>query len=487
MKNFIEKHLNKINIGIIVLIAIAPLLLCFNSSLWFDEAYSVGIAKQPWGNLFISTINDVHPILYYVLLKLYSLICGTSVVALRIFSVIPIVLLAIFSFVKIRKEFGDKVSFYFNLVLLLLPVTMHYGSQIRMYSLSMLFVTITAVYAYLAYKNNNKKDWIIFAIASICSAYTHYFALFTIGIINILLLFFIVREKKELLKRWFIYGAIQIVCYLPGIAIFLLQSTRVAGGFWISVNYPDIITQIIEFFFKDSINSGLPSIFGLFIVIYMILRVHKLYLEDKKKIRPVTIALTTCGLVILVTLLISFVRAVFIPRYMIPMLGLFIFAFAYVLSVEKSRLIKIIVIIGLIVLTIWNGVTLWDKSYSEENSKPIEAIQAEVEPEDIFVYTTIGPSSSVAINFDQNKQYFYNKDNWTVEKAYGAFAPQMKVVNTLEEIENYTGRIWVIDAGDTNMYDYINEMEGTTVIKEKEKYYHPFSGDTFIISLFEKN
>ena len=70
MKNFIEKHLNKINIGLIVLIAIAPLLLCFNSSLWFDEAYSVGIAKQPWGNLFISTINDVHPILYYVLLRI---------------------------------------------------------------------------------------------------------------------------------------------------------------------------------------------------------------------------------------------------------------------------------------------------------------------------------------------------------------------------------------------------------------------------------
>ena len=171
MKNFIEKHLNKINIVLIVLIAIAPLLLCFNSSLWFDEAYSVGIANQPWGNLFISTINDVHPILYYVLLKIYSLICGTSVIALRIFSVIPIVLLAVFSFVKIRKEFGNKVSFYFNLVLLLLPVTMHYGSQIRMYSLSMLFVTITAVYAYLAYKNNNKKDWIIFAIASI--VHTH--------------------------------------------------------------------------------------------------------------------------------------------------------------------------------------------------------------------------------------------------------------------------------------------------------------------------
>ena len=38
MKNFIDKHLNKINIGLIVLIAIAPLLLCFNSSLWFGKS-----------------------------------------------------------------------------------------------------------------------------------------------------------------------------------------------------------------------------------------------------------------------------------------------------------------------------------------------------------------------------------------------------------------------------------------------------------------
>ena len=57
---------------------------------------------------------------------------------------------------------------------------------------------------------------------------------------------------------------------------------------------------------------------------------------------------------------------------------------------------------------------------------------------------------------------------------------------TLEEIENYTGRIWVIDAADSNMYDYISEMEGTNIIKNKEEYSHPFSGDKFIISLFEK-
>ena len=51
---------------------------------------------------------------------------------------------------------------------------------------------------------------------------------------------------------------------------------------------------------------------------------------------------------------------------------LFFCAFAYILAVEKSRIVKTIIIIGLIGLTIWNGVTLWDKSYSAENNKPIE-------------------------------------------------------------------------------------------------------------------
>ena len=486
MENILKKHSKIINIALVVLSAIIPLLAAFHSNLWFDEAYSVGLANQPWGNLFVSAINDVHPILYYVLLKLYSLVCGTSVIALRIFSVIPIVLLAIFVATKVKKEFGEKVSFYFLLVLLLLPVTMHYGSQIRMYSLSMLFVTVTAFYAYKAFKYNEKRYWIIFAIFSILSAYTHYFALFTIGIINLVLLFYIIRKKKELVKRWFIYGILQIFLYIPGLIIFIMQSTRVASGFWISVNYPDIFGQIIEFFFQDSIVSGIPSVIGLLVVIYMILRVHKLYIEDKEKIRPVTIALTTCGLVVVITLLISFVRAIFIPRYMLPMLGLFIFAFAYVLSLEKGKIIKILIFLALIVLCVWNGATLLNKSYTEENNKPIELIANELQEGDIFVYSNVGPSSSVAIKFKDNKQYFYNVGHWTVEKAYGAFAPQMTTIEDLTEIENYSGRIWVVDDASTNLYDEIKDMKGTEIIKDKQEFYYPYSGETFKISLFEK-
>ena len=63
----------------------------------------------------------------------------------------------------------------------------------------------------------------------------------------------------------------------------------------------------------------------------------------------------------------------------------------------------------------------------------------------------------------------------------------MTTIEDLTEIENHTGRIWVIDDGSSNMYDIMKEMEGTKVLKEVQEFYHPFSGDTFKISLFEKN
>ena len=81
-----------------------------------------------------------------------------------------------------------------------------------MYSLAMLLVTLTAIYAYRIYNganehkgtvvsrvsangaptranaNVNIKNWVIFAICSLAGAYTHYYALMASGLINLILL-----------------------------------------------------------------------------------------------------------------------------------------------------------------------------------------------------------------------------------------------------------------------------------------------------------
>lgn len=118
----------------------------------------------------------------------------------------------------------------FSFLVFFFPVSLVYAGEIRMYSLAMLLVTLTAVYAYRIYRtslryflrradahcaplqsgqflrgprqtqglplqninNCNKfvsvKNWIIFAICSLAGAYTHYYALMASGLINLFLL-----------------------------------------------------------------------------------------------------------------------------------------------------------------------------------------------------------------------------------------------------------------------------------------------------------
>ena len=49
------------------------IMLVFNGEpLWYDEAFSVVVARLPFDRLIAATVGDVHPPLYYLLLKLWS-------------------------------------------------------------------------------------------------------------------------------------------------------------------------------------------------------------------------------------------------------------------------------------------------------------------------------------------------------------------------------------------------------------------------------
>src|SRR5437867_11901296 len=57
-------------------------------SLWFDESVSVGLSAYPWPQLFAHVAQDSHPPLYFVVLKLWRLLVGDSLFALRSLSLL---------------------------------------------------------------------------------------------------------------------------------------------------------------------------------------------------------------------------------------------------------------------------------------------------------------------------------------------------------------------------------------------------------------
>ena len=62
----------------------------------------------------------------------------------------------------------------------------------------------------------------------------------------------------------------------------------------------------------------------------------------------------------------------------------------------------------------------------------------------------------------------------------------MEVVETLDKVEDYSGRIWIIDGNNNEMYDIISKYENINVIKQQEKISTPYKNTDWVISLVEK-
>ena len=213
-------HLALIAVGIIFV-----LLPAFHRGLWFDESYSVAIANKGFGQIWQITGNDVHPALYYWLLHIVNMIFGANIIAYRLLSALAIIILGILGYTHIRKDFGEKTGIIYSFLIMFLPVTLLYSSEIRMYSWAAVLVTLTGIYAYrIIRKESNIKNWILFGLFSLLSAYTHYFAMMAIGIINIMLFAYTIKNKKYI-KEFLITGISQIVLFIPRIDSIFKAST----------------------------------------------------------------------------------------------------------------------------------------------------------------------------------------------------------------------------------------------------------------------
>ncbi|MEG1705648.1 MAG: glycosyltransferase family 39 protein, partial [Clostridia bacterium] len=475
-----DKVYKKVSIAIIIIATILQVVCIFNNNIWFDESYTVGLVNHNIIDLIKIAIADVHPVLYYILLRIFSIIFGNSIIILKLFSIIPIVLLAIFGYKSIGKEFGHKIAMLFILILETLPMTLHYAVQIRMHSLAMLFVSISAFYAYKALKYLNWKDFVIFCICSILSSYTHHFGFFACLTIDLFMLIYILIKNKDLLKKYVISVITQFILFIPGLLIFLKQAFSVSHGFWIEVKYPQIFFEMIEYLFKDNIQSIIPFVFGLTFVLYVI---YKLITYKDKKDLSYKLSIISFGLitfVIVVSLCISSYRAIFIPRYMLPMLGIIVFGVTCLISLEKNKYILSILFTMIVTLNIWNYITFFNINYDVQNLE-IQKLE-DVRKDDIFVYKNIGVGGIIDIYYNNNAQYFFNENGWKIHTAYKAFGSQMKVVDSIEQIVG--SRIWVIDSNSNSMYDDIKKRNDMKEVITKKEIYHPYSGSIFIVSLF---
>jgi len=462
----LKKNGNKIYWIVFAIFVLSGVCIYFSLTkdnfVWADEAYTFAMIKHNVKEIWNITAADVHPPLYYFILKGFMCVLPDTLLWAKLVSIIPYIIILIFGGVQFKKLFGKKVSLVFMLLFLAFPSLLIYSVEIRMYSWAALFVFANALYGYKCLKSDKLSDWILFALFGVASAYTHYFSLVSTGIVYFIVLLASIKNKK--LKRWFMAVAITIVLYLPWLGRFIQQLIfKAENEYWIDeITLSSIIGYLYMIF-------GVEGVGKFWIISFLLNFAIFIRTVLSKKTENILLALSLLAIpvgTVAVGVGASWlVRPVFLIRYLIPAFPLVV-AFMAIFSVKgKSKVLLYATVVIMVAGGSINYVNVIKKPQTYTNPYNAGIINDYADSECYVVLTESSHFSSITSYYEKSKPIYRLK-------LIGADNPyeNMKHIDDFKP-ENYKKVVLITDSGskDAEKYAEFYDLKFEKTICEYEK------------------
>jgi len=202
-------------------------------SLWYDEGNSARIAERSVQLIVEGAAGDIHPPLYYVLLKLWRAIFGGGEGALRSLSALAGVGTVVLTFLIGREGFNMRIAVMAAFFAALSPFAVYYGQEARMYAL-LAFAATLSTWALLPALL--RRDWsprcaVIYVLATVIGLYTQYafpFVMVAQGVCFVLANIATVNPEKisnplRVVRTYIIANLIALALFAPWLPIALRQ------------------------------------------------------------------------------------------------------------------------------------------------------------------------------------------------------------------------------------------------------------------------
>ena len=493
VRRFVKsEHIACLHLVVLVLGTALMFSGCFHSAVWFDESYTVGMMNQSFGDMLRISVADVHPPFYYIALWLFTRVFGCSAVAMRLFSALCASTLGVLGYTHIRKDFGARTGLYFSLFLFLFGALFISASDIRMYTLAPLLVALMFIYCCRYWRSGftDTHARVLYILFALLAAYTHWYAL-AAAVVTALFLIYPYWKSGRLL-RWFVDAAFLLGLYIPGFFIFYTQATRVAGGFWISFSYPDILFDTLRFFAlgvepaSDSLRMLALIVVGFIFAFCLLFHIVSRK-NDVDGWRPSGYAL---GIVVCVIALYLIVSELFSPVYHVRYLGVLIAPVAFFLAFAVGRMrfpaLRAVFPLLLCVLLVLRVIPLYQDRYAPDRDV-MQTFASAILPGDVVISENINIFGPLMVTAVEGEFYFYNPGWWPVDEAYQAFAPKLRdCVNDLAEIGTLAGRVWIVgENGRYSIYDGLQSAFGGLREIARGEVVQPYHDIEFDWTLYE--
>ncbi len=376
-KDIIGKFFFTLSFIILIYMLVTPL---DHLILHVDEYFTLTLINFDVSEMIRLTAADVHPPLYYLILKFamtafgYFGVSSHSIYAVRVVSIIPYAIIMVISYVKIRKDYGWLTAGLFMFSLGVMSQFFFYFLIARMYSWAILFMLIAFIYTKEIYTKGNFKYWAIVTIASVLCAYTHYFAAISAVCLFLILIYYVLTKNRSQIKNLCISIVAGVLLYSYWISTLFAQLNVIHHGFWVPrVTVNSLIEDFGYYAYCNNIFFAVIAILILIAIIYM----YKKQLKEKYTVDNFYL-LTGLGVyvgTILIALIVSLTyKPVLLARYLIPAAAVLWLSISILINkIEDKKIMMYSFALVCLLLIVGTGYmistnfTMYDEGMAKEN------------------------------------------------------------------------------------------------------------------------
>ena len=296
-----------------------------SAAIWGDEGSSLLLSEYALGDLWFHAAHDVHPPLYFFLLRGWIELFGDSIWSIRGMSAIPGVIAVGLGIWLTRKLSTRRAAVLAGVLLALLPTAVRYSQEVRMYSLlGVWLLGATLALVYWVRQPERTRYMAVYVLLMSAGFYTHYFTALCVLVHWAYLGLLSAAPGQRLIKRpaWWGANVVIVLLYLPWLPNLLdlvqhVDQLKVGGdiGWEEPVNLLSLPSMIWQFVLQDEGVGFWPPLFWLFPLLLVAVVVVTAW-RDRERYRPASLLALFFLLPLLLVYAVSFISPVFIERYL---------------------------------------------------------------------------------------------------------------------------------------------------------------------------
>lgn len=390
------KNSKSLSLSLLILSLGISIFLCIvlwninRESFWGDEAFSVysiggggednSSTKNAWdfSRFWRIILDDNHPFLYNLCLKIYAHYLGYSDFTLRFFSTLWILFGALISYLLLYKHHYKILALVYTLLFLLAPNTIYYAQECRNYAMLLSLASIYCILLYLVFESMRgalelkHKMWYFVGIfiCAVGMVLTHYYAYVFVFCTGILALIHSYHLKSNFYAFFICFGLSALV------GILWVSIHHIYGGFLYRIDSEWTYKGSIYFLLFSTLLSALGKFGWAFVIILGIICLKQKGLAPYKKL--FVFAYMIILELLCVTLIFTCISQTMTQRYFMEIYPLIYLLIASMLLSFKRYLAYIVS--GLIIILALHGAYISTKYHKEDLAQASAYIATHFDP-----------------------------------------------------------------------------------------------------------